>query len=101
VLRSFTDVLALWTPKQFSRVMGLRYTTAVAMYQREAVGSAHWSRLIEVTTARGEILTADMLINFRDINAAKSRERRQRPPEPKRPRGRPRSKFQAQSLPVQ
>jgi hypothetical protein len=81
--------------------MGLPYTTAVAMYQREAVGSAHWSRLIEATTARGEILTADMLINFRNINAAKSRERRQRPPEPKRPRGRPRSKFHAQSLPLQ
>jgi hypothetical protein len=67
------------------------------MYQREAVGSAHWSRLIEVTKARGEILTADMLIQFRDVNTAKPRQRRTTGGR----RGRPRSKSQAQPLPVQ
>jgi hypothetical protein len=77
--------------------MGVPYTTACAMYQRESVGSAHWSRLIEVTKARGEILTADMLIQFRDINAAKARPR---PPAKSHRRGRPRSKFPTQSLPV-
>jgi hypothetical protein len=80
--------------------MGLPYTTACAMYQREAVGSAHWSRLIEATKGRGEILTADMLIQFRDANAAKTRERRQRQSAASR-RTRPRSKSQAQPLPVQ
>ncbi|HSR77589.1 MAG TPA: hypothetical protein VLN57_13470 [Xanthobacteraceae bacterium] len=49
--------------------------TAMAMYNRDSIGSAHWSRLIEVTTARGEILTAEMLIRFRDLNVAKTRGR--------------------------
>jgi hypothetical protein len=100
VLRSFTDVLALWTPIQFSRVMGVPYTTACAMYQRESVGSAHWSRLIEVTKARGEVLTADMLIQFRNVRAAKTHPRRRRQAG-LRPRGRPRSKSHVQLLPVQ
>lgn len=75
--------------------MGLRYGTAVAMYARDSIGSAHWSRLIEVTTARGEILTAEMLIQFRDINVAKTRDRIAA-----RRRGRTRSKSQSLALPV-
>lgn len=75
MLRSFNDVLALWTPKQFSRVMGLRYTTAVQMYNRHAINSAHWSKLIEATKARGEVLTPEMLMRFREKQAAETRRR--------------------------
>jgi hypothetical protein len=80
--------------------MGLRYLTARGIYARRVVSPAYWSRLIEATKLRGEILTADMLIRFRDQATAKSRERREEQAT-KRPRGRPRSKPQSQSQPVQ
>ena len=62
MIRSFADVLALWTPLQLSRVLKVPYSTAAAMYQRGSIGPAHWSRLIEAAAARGEIITADMLV---------------------------------------
>jgi hypothetical protein len=36
------------------------------MYRRGSIGSKHWSRLIEAAAARGEIITADMLVSFAD-----------------------------------
>jgi hypothetical protein len=66
MIRSFADVLALWTPLQLSRVLKVRYTTAAQMHRRGSIGSAHWARLIEAASARGEILTADMLVTFAD-----------------------------------
>jgi hypothetical protein len=66
MIRSFGDLLALWTPLQLSRVLNVGYSTAAAMYQRGSIGPKHWSRLIEAASARGEIITADMLIKFGD-----------------------------------
>jgi hypothetical protein len=66
MIRGFADVLALWTPLQLSRALKVPYQTAAGMYRRGSIGSKHWSRLIEAATARGEILTADMLIKFAD-----------------------------------
>jgi hypothetical protein len=37
------------------------------MYQRGSVGPGHWSRIIKLAEARGEVVTADMLIAFRDL----------------------------------
>jgi hypothetical protein len=65
-IRSFADVLALWTPLQLSRVLNVPYSTAKAMHWRGLIGPAHWARLIEAATACGEIVTADMLIKFAD-----------------------------------
>jgi hypothetical protein len=64
MIRSFADVLALWTPKQLSRVLKVPYSTAAAMYQRGSIGPAHWARLIAAAEARGEVITADMLLRF-------------------------------------
>jgi hypothetical protein len=97
VLRSFNDVLALWTPKQFSRVMGLSYSTAVAMYQRESISTKHWLKVIELTTARGEVLTAEMLLHFRERIAVKAD---QRIAVQSRGRAHRRTKSQTLSLPV-
>jgi hypothetical protein len=66
MMRSFADVLALWKPLQLSRVLKVPYSTAATMYQRGSIGPKHWSRLIEATAARGEIVTADMLVKFAD-----------------------------------
>jgi hypothetical protein len=66
MMRSFTDVLALWTPLQLSRVLKVPYSTAATMYQRRSIGPKHWSRLIDAAAARGEIITADMLVRFAD-----------------------------------
>jgi hypothetical protein len=64
MIRSFADVLALWTPLQLSRVLNVRYQTAAAMHRRGSIGPAHWARLIEAAASRGEIITAEMLVKF-------------------------------------
>jgi hypothetical protein len=66
MMRSFADVLALWTPLQLSRVLAVPYSTAATMYQRGSIGPKHWSRVIAAASARGEIITADMLVKFAD-----------------------------------
>jgi hypothetical protein len=93
MIRSFADVLALWTPLQLSRVLKIRYPTAAAMHQRGSIGPAHWARLIEAADARGEIITADMLVRFAD-------ERRRQPPRPRSPSHRKRSPQSATSAPA-
>lgn len=98
MLRSFTDVLALWTPKQLSRVLPVPYSTAVAMYQRGRIGPGHWARLIEAAADRGETLTADMLLRFRD-QAKAAKVKAEQPGNKPRPRGRP-PKSRTQSLPA-
>jgi hypothetical protein len=66
MIRSFADALGLWTPLQLSRVLKVPYSTAATMYQRGSIGPRHWSRLIEAAAARGEIITAQMLVKFAD-----------------------------------
>jgi hypothetical protein len=78
VIRNFAELFALWTPLQLSRLLDIPYRTAVSMYQRGAIGPGHWARIIEISKARGEPITADMLIAFRD-------EKRARPPSPIEP----------------
>lgn len=75
MIRSFADVLALWTPLQLSRVLDVRYTTAAAMHRRGSIGPAHWARLIEAAAARGEVITADMLVKFADQRRSSSSSR--------------------------
>jgi hypothetical protein len=77
MIRNFADVLALWTPLQLSRVLKVPYSTAAAMYQRGSIGPKHWSRLIEAAAARGEIITADMLVKLAD---ERRRSRAEKPP---------------------
>jgi hypothetical protein len=66
MIRSFADALGLWTPLQLSRVLKVPYSTAATMYRRGSIGPRHWSRLIEAAAARGEIITAQMLVKFAD-----------------------------------
>lgn len=63
-IRSFADVLALWTPRQLSRLLGIKKTTVAGMYQRQSIAPPYWQRIIEIAAARGEIITADMLVSF-------------------------------------
>jgi hypothetical protein len=76
MIRGFADVLALWTPKQLSRVLKVPYHTAAAMYQRESIASRYWARLIKAAEARGETITADMLVRFADERKPRPRRRR-------------------------
>jgi hypothetical protein len=76
MIKSFLDVLGLWTPKQLSRVLKIPYSTGAAMYQRGSIGPAHWARIIEAAEARGEVITANMLVSF--AAARKERPRRRR-----------------------
>jgi hypothetical protein len=63
-IKTFDDVLALWTPAQLSRVLGVRYGTVAAMYQRGWIAPAYWPAILEAAKARGEVLTAEMMIGF-------------------------------------
>lgn len=88
MVRNFRELLALWTPKQLSVVLGCPYQTAVAMYRRESISPDFWTRIIEGARWRGEIVTADMLLTFADTRRAegsRSVYRRAHPRTPGRP----------------
>jgi hypothetical protein len=99
MIRNFAELLGLWTPKQLSRLLRVPYSTAAAMYQRGAIGPAHWSRLIQIAEARGEIITADMLVAFYDQNANDGRVQVHIRASRLKPAIRPKSKSQASAPP--
>jgi hypothetical protein len=87
MVRDFSELLALWTPTQLSRLLGARLSTVKAMYLRGSIGPAHWSKIIDLSAARGEPVSAHDLLRFRDSKmgkpaAAQPRRRRKSHPEP-------------------
>lgn len=59
-MKTFRDLIDKWeSVASFARDLGVRYTTAASMYDRNSVGSTHWPALKRAARRRGFTDIAD------------------------------------------
>jgi hypothetical protein len=69
MLKSFEDLLALFSIAELARELDVPYQTAAGWKRRGTISLVHWQQLMRLAAARGEVLTATMLLDFATRNA--------------------------------
>lgn len=61
---TFSELIGLWGIAQFAGDIGVTYSTANAMKQRNSIPAKYWARVVEKAAKRDISCTADRLMQM-------------------------------------